>query len=218
LYAVPGQGEFAAKGEVMGKAYSEEEKKEIKGKLRQVGLQLFREKGIRKVSVREMAAQVGIAQGGFYTFYESKEDFMLDLLELRIEEKLLDLERKFPAALSDPQGFVIEILYQSGMHLKENKAFNNIVSDSLRFFIDGREADKQKVLQKYRDFMTKLSLYLTEQGFEVELNLDGLMNVVSAAVILFSNADMLDEKYFEQIYRVFAESQVVQFFRVQKGE
>ena len=69
LYAVPGQGEFAAKGEVMGKAYSEEEKKEIKGKLRQVGLQLFREKGIRKVSVREMAAQVGIAQGGFYTFY-----------------------------------------------------------------------------------------------------------------------------------------------------
>jgi len=200
----------------MGKAYSEEEKEEIKIRLRQVGLQLFREKGIKKVSVREVTSMVGIAQGGFYTFYESKEDFMLDLLNLRVEEKLLILEEQFAEALADPTGFVIGILYQSGMHLKENKAFNNIVSDSLRFFMDGREADKQKVLQKYRDFMLKLSKYLTEHGFQVEMDVDGLMNVVSAATILFSNADMLEEKYFEQIYRVFADSQVPLFFRVKQ--
>lgn len=200
----------------MGKAYSEEEKEEIKIRLRQVGLQLFREKGIKKVSVREVTSMVGIAQGGFYTFYESKEDFMLDLLNLRVEEKLLILEEQFAEALADPTGFVIGILYQSGMHLKENKAFNNIVSDSLRFFMDGREADKLKVLQKYRDFMLKFSKYLTEHGFQVEMDVDGLMNVVSAATILFSNADMLEEKYFEQIYRVFADSQVPLFFRVKQ--
>ncbi|MDO4302869.1 MAG: TetR/AcrR family transcriptional regulator [Bacillota bacterium] len=203
-------------GEDMGKAYSEEEKEEIKIRLRQVGLQLFREKGIKKVSVREVTSMVGIAQGGFYTFYESKEDFMLDLLNLRVEEKLLILEEQFSEALADPTGFVIGILYQSGMHLKENKAFNNIVSDSLRFFMDGREADKQKVLQRYRDFMLKLSKYLTVHGFQVEMDVDGLMNVVSAATILFSNADMLEEKYFEQIYRVFADSQVPLFFRVKQ--
>lgn len=200
----------------MGKAYSEEEKEEIKIRLRQVGLQLFREKGIKKVSVREVTSMVGIAQGGFYTFYESKEDFMLDLLNLRVEEKLLILEEQFAEVLADPTGFVIGILYQSGMHLKENKAFNNIVSDSLRFFMDGREADKLKVLQKYRDFMLKFSKYLTEHGFQVEMDVDGLMNVVSAATILFSNADMLEEKYFEQIYRVFADSQVPLFFRVKQ--
>ncbi len=200
----------------MGKAYSEEEKEEIKIRLRQVGLQLFREKGIKKVSVREVTSMVGIAQGGFYTFYESKEDFMLDLLNLRVEEKLLILEEQFAEALADPTGFVIGILYQSGMHLKENKAFNNIVSDSLRFFMDGREADKLKVLHKYRDFMLKFSKYLTEHGFQVEMDVDGLMNVVSAATILFSNADMLEEKYFEQIYRVFADSQVPLFFRVKQ--
>lgn len=200
----------------MGKAYSEEEKIEIKAKLREVGLKLFREKGIKKVSVRELTTQVGIAQGGFYTFYESKEDFMLDLLNLRIEEKLLILEQKFPAALKDPVFFVTEILYESGMHLKENKAFNNVVSDSLKFFIDGRENDKQQVLQRYGAFMEKLAGYLTKHGFIVEMDLEGLLSVVSAATILFSNADMLKDSYFEKIYRVFAESQISQFFKVEK--
>lgn len=201
----------------MGKAYSEEEKIEIKAKLREVGLKLFREKGIKKVSVRELTTQVGIAQGGFYTFYESKEDFMLDLLNLRIEEKLLILEQKFSAALKDPVFFVTEILYESGMHLKENKAFNNVVSDSLKFFIDGRENDKQQVLQKYGAFMEKLAGYLTKHGFIVEMDLEGLLSVVSAATILFSNADMLKDSYFEKIYRVFAESQISQFFKVEKA-
>lgn len=201
----------------MGKAYSEEEKIEIKAKLREVGLKLFREKGIKKVSVRELTTQVGIAQGGFYTFYESKEAFMLDLLNLRIEEKLLILEQKFSAALKDPVFFVTEILYESGMHLKENKAFNNVVSDSLKFFIDGRENDKQQVLQKYGAFMEKLAGYLTKHGFIVEMDLEGLLSVVSAATILFSNADMLKDSYFEKIYRVFAESQISQFFKVEKA-
>lgn len=202
----------------MGKAYSEEEKIEIKAKLREVGLQLFREKGIKKVSVRELTTQVGIAQGGFYTFYESKEDFMLDLLNLRIEEKLLILEQGFSAALKDPVFFVTEILYESGMHLKENKAFNNVVSDSLKFFIDGRENDKQQVLQKYGEFMEKLAGYLTKHGFIVEMDLEGLLSVVSAATILFSNADMLKESYFEKIYRVFVDSQISQFFKVEKAD
>lgn len=201
----------------MGKAYSEEEKIEIKAKLREVGLKLFREKGIKKVSVRELTTQVGIAQGGFYTFYESKEDFMLDLLNLRIEEKLLILEQKFPAALHDPVFFVTEILYESGMHLKENKAFNNVVSDSLKFFIDGRENDKQHLLQKYGEFMEKLAGYLTKHGFIVEMDLEGILSVVSAATILFSNADMLKEDYFEKIYRVFVDSQISQFFKVEKA-
>lgn len=201
----------------MGKAYSEEEKTEIKGNLRKVGLELFREKGIKKVSVRELTARVGIAQGGFYTFYESKEDFMLDLLNLRIEEKLLILEQKFSAALKDPVFFVTEILYESGMHLKENKAFNNVVSDSLKFFIDGRENDKQQILQKYGEFMEKLAGYLTKHGFIVEMDLEGLLSVISAATILFSNADMLKESYFEKIYRVFVDSQISQFFKVEKA-
>lgn len=201
----------------MGKAYSEEEKIEIKAKLREVGLRLFREKGIKKVSVRELTTQVGIAQGGFYTFYESKEDFMLDLLNLRIEEKLLILEQKFPAALHDPVFFVTEILHESGMHLKENKAFNNVVSDSLKFFIDGRENDKQHLLQKYGEFMEKLAGYLTKHGFIVEMDLEGILSVVSAATILFSNADMLKEDYFEKIYRVFVDSQISQFFKVEKA-
>lgn len=200
----------------MGKAYSEEERAEIKERLRRIGLKLFREKGMKKVSVREVTAEAGIAQGGFYTFYESKEDFMLDLLNLRIEEKLLILEGNFPEALQDPAAFVTEILYQSGMHLKENKAFNNTVSDSLLFFMNGRQKDKQKVLQKYRIFMVKLAKYLEEHGFFVEMDLDGLMNVISAATILFSNADMLDPDYFEKIYRIFTDSQVKQFFKVQE--
>lgn len=58
----------------MAKAFTEEEKKEIREKLLEAGLRLFKEKGLKKVSVRELTEAVSIAQGGFYTFFESKEE------------------------------------------------------------------------------------------------------------------------------------------------
>ena len=64
----------------MGKAFSEEERIQVQQKLRKIGLRLFADKGIKGVSIREVTKAAEIAQGGFYTFYKDKTDFLIDLM------------------------------------------------------------------------------------------------------------------------------------------
>ncbi|MBO4911244.1 MAG: TetR/AcrR family transcriptional regulator, partial [Butyrivibrio sp.] len=53
----------------MGKAFSDKEREEIKEKLRRAGLKILAQTGIKDISIRDITKQVGIAQGGFYSFY-----------------------------------------------------------------------------------------------------------------------------------------------------
>ena len=62
----------------MAKAFTETEREQIRRQLQDEGLKLFREKGLKKVSVQQLTQAVGIAQGGFYSFYDSKEALFLD--------------------------------------------------------------------------------------------------------------------------------------------
>ena len=71
----------------MGKAFTNEEREQLRIKIQNVALALFQEKGMKKVSIRDITSAVGIAQGGFYTFYQSKEALFVALIDRRIHEK-----------------------------------------------------------------------------------------------------------------------------------
>ena len=72
----------------MAKAFTDKEREEIRRRLQDEGLRQFKEKGLKKVSVRELTKAAGIAQGGFYTFYESKEALLLDCVNRKMTEKI----------------------------------------------------------------------------------------------------------------------------------
>ena len=192
----------------MGKAFTEQEREMVRERLKKVGLRMFAEQGIKKISIRELAREVGIAQGGFYSFYESKEAFLIDLMQIRIREKLEIIEKKREETLGDPVGFMVELFYREGMHLKENKAFNNEISDSLRFFLNVDAENIERMNEQYRSFLERMMRYWKEQGREVRADVNGLMNVITAVGIMFTNADLMDADYFPEIYRAFCDSSV----------
>lgn len=198
----------------MGKAFTEDERKEVQERLRRTGLALFAEKGIKGVSIRELTKNAGIAQGGFYTFYIDKEDFLADLIELRVKEKLAGYKQISWESLDDPVLFVSDIFIKEGLHLKNNKAFDNMISGTLDFFLD-REGDIHgRVSGLYRDFLRDLKKLWQENGMAVEMDEEGLLNLIRAAGILFSNASLMDEEYFENIYTSFCEAEVRIFLKV----
>lgn len=198
----------------MGKAFTDSERMEVQDHLRRIGLKLFAEKGIKGVSIRELTSEAGIAQGGFYTFYKDKEDFLLDLCELRIQEKLAILEAGKADSLSDPVGYIAAIFYREGLHLKENKAFDNMISGTLDLLYNTKQDVSHRISLRYRNFMTSMIQYWEEQGYQVDVDMDGLMSLIRAAGILFSNASLLGEEYFEKIYRTFCEAEVNGFLKV----
>lgn len=197
----------------MGKAFTKEEREAVQEKLRRTGLKLLAEDGIKNISIRQLTKEVGIAQGGFYTFYRDKDEFVEDLFILRIREKtdaILDRKEK---TLDDPRGFIVSLFYNEGMHLKENKAFVNSESDTISFFArEGREKGRDI----YRSFLNKLITFWEDNGYRVECDRERLLSVAGAAAILFTNSELMDEDHFKDIYRVFCEAETDSFFRCSK--
>ncbi len=197
----------------MGKAFTEEEREEIREKLRRTGLTILAKTGIRDISIRDITKETGIAQGGFYTFYKDKDEFVLDLMALRVREKTQLMYEKRESTAKDPRGFLVELFYKEGMHLKENRAFNNDDGATLAFWERISESDEDPIGNTYLDFLSKMIGYWEEKGYRIECDQRGLLNAGSAAGILFSNAHMIDEDYFDKIYRTFCEAQVDRFFK-----
>ena len=197
----------------MGKAFSDKEREEIKEKLRRAGLKILAQTGIKDISIRDITKQVGIAQGGFYSFYSDKDEFVLDLMTLRVREKTDIMYENREKTIEDPRGFLIELFYKEGMHLKENRAFNNDDGATLSFWNRISKNENDKIGEIYICFLSKMIDYWKENGYTIECDMKGLLNAGTAAGILFSNSHMISKDYFKDIYWAFCEAQIDRFFK-----
>ena len=65
----------------MGAAFTEKDRTRIIVSLRETAREVAAGKGMRNVTVEEMAVKAGISKGAFYKFYPSKELLFLEILE-----------------------------------------------------------------------------------------------------------------------------------------
>ncbi|SER93412.1 transcriptional regulator, TetR family [Gracilibacillus ureilyticus] len=65
-----------------------------KTEITQVALQLFAEKGFNETSVQEIANGAKISKGGFYNYFKSKQELMLDLID-EYQHKITQRTNKF---------------------------------------------------------------------------------------------------------------------------
>jgi AcrR family transcriptional regulator len=65
----------------MPRAFSERERKLIETKLITVGKRLIGKVGVRLLVVDDIAREAGISKGSFYSFYPSREEFILSVFE-----------------------------------------------------------------------------------------------------------------------------------------
>lgn len=72
-------------------AFTEEEMTKLRHELILAGIRLSRELGLQRMSVEKITFAVRIAKGSFYIFFDSKEDFILEIADYanRETEKML---------------------------------------------------------------------------------------------------------------------------------
>jgi AcrR family transcriptional regulator len=76
----------------MARAFTEEERTQIRQRLLDTGRELFTHFGLKKTSIEELTGPAGIAKSSFYLFFDSKEALFLELMVQdapQIEERLL---------------------------------------------------------------------------------------------------------------------------------
>jgi AcrR family transcriptional regulator len=65
----------------MPRAFSEPEREVLRKRLVEAGKKLLNRVGVKGLTVDDAAREAGISKGSFYSFFPSKEDFVLSILE-----------------------------------------------------------------------------------------------------------------------------------------
>lgn len=73
----------------MGAAFTPEEQTLIRKDLKKAARKFLAQYGMKKTSIDQIVAEVGISKGAFYKFYESKEHLFFDVMEDIHEEIFL---------------------------------------------------------------------------------------------------------------------------------
>lgn len=203
----------------MAKAFTEQEREKIRQRLQEEGLRQFKEKGLKKVSVRELTRAAGIAQGGFYSFYNSKEDLLLDCVNRRISQKMkafMDMPlTEYEGEMHDPVAFLAESFYLTGMHLKDNLVFNNLISDSVNILLGDYDNLEQNSIPIIKELLVRLIDWWEAHGLTVTVDTKGLRAFMKAAAVLFMNEEIIGKEYFPMLYRSFVYENTARFFQVE---
>jgi AcrR family transcriptional regulator len=123
----------------MPKGFSDEEKERIQKKLMEAGGELFSKHGIKKTNVIDLTRAVGIAKGSFYSFYNSKEELFLDVLEQ--VEKILQKQ-------------MVQILKDINKNPKKS------IKDFIKFHFEMRENNPIIKLFREKDTIEYLTIKL----------------------------------------------------------
>ncbi len=202
----------------MAKAFTDKEREEIRRRLQDEGLRQFKEKGLKKVSVRELTQAAGIAQGGFYTFYESKEALLLDCVNRKMTEKINSFTdgtfEQYEEEMRDPVRFLAERFYVTGMHLKDNLVFNNLISDSVNIILGDYDNLEQNSVRAIKELLIRLIDWWKIHGLIVTVDTGGLRAFMKAGAVLFMNEGIIGKEYFPEIFRSFVYENTARYFQV----
>lgn len=102
----------------MPKGFTPTEKQRIISLLRQEGERLFIQYGLKKVTIENLAQVAQIAKGSFYSFYRSKEELYMDILDLCQRQLYEELEQKLTANRKTGKKLMLEMVQWLLDHLE----------------------------------------------------------------------------------------------------
>ena len=192
----------------MPKAFSEEEKEQIKNQILETAVELFHDKGTKSINIQELTRRAGIAQGSFYSFWKDKDALVMDVMLYRSRQKLDIAEKEFEASLHNPIGFLSESIYRYSMDLLNKCREQPVYSQSFAILSRSNSLSENRVGAIYKEFLSKLAAYWVEHNAVQSVDVQGLINVITACPVLLSNAGQFDPEYFDEIFKSFLQSTI----------
>ena len=195
----------------MSKAFSEDEKLNIKHKMMEVAIEIFHESGTKGLSIKELTKRAGIAQGSFYNFWKDKDALIMDVMQYRLSQKLEIAKQSFDESLENPVKFLVDIIYEHSIDLKEKYKKKPIYAQALNMLSKKTENRVYEANSLYTDFINKLAEYWKEQNAVKDVDEKGLINAFTGSFLLFSNYYKFEEEYFNDILKVFISAVVKRY-------
>ena len=198
----------------MSKAFSEDEKLNIKQKMMEVAIEIFHESGTKGLSIKELTKRAGIAQGSFYNFWKDKDAIIMDVMQYRLAQKLEIAKQSFDKSIENPVKFLVDIIYEHSIDLKEKYKKKPIYAEALNMLSKKTENRVYEANSLYTDFINKLAEYWKEQNAVKDVDEKGLINAFTGSFLLFSNYYKFEEEYFNDILKAFISAVVKKYIEL----
>ena len=196
---------FPRKDTHMAGGFSDKEREEIRQKLLDSGYELSTDIGLKKMTVAMIAGSAGIAVGTFYSFYASKEEFVIAIIrdtEMRFEN---EMAKHFSKDGTISLKKFLEVF--RGNFKPENNILLRMKLDDwvwLKSHIsDSAYLNKTTDIKKYEFLFTRI------KGIRQDADPGVVVNFIKSIYALYQNRDSLFEDslqtnvdlMFETVYR-----------------
>lgn len=168
----------------MGRPYTENERKELKQKIKTIAMQMFQEQGFKNFRIQQLTKQVGISLGGFYTFYKDKESLYEEILrdeKNRVRLKILTI---IETEQKSPQQFFTDlakvILNKTALSKFYSDDYKNILATLVW-------NDDPITAEDNLNFIQKIRTIWASQGTSLSSTDEQLASAVAMLAVLCSN-------------------------------
>lgn len=178
----------------MPRAFTEDERELIAGRLVEQGSELFAAHGLKKTSVEELATAAGISKGAFYLFYDSKEALFMDAVEHAEQAFRADVLAAIDAPGPSPRARLAAVLreaFSTWRRIPLLQAFNSI--DYERLYRRMPAEKLQEHLLSDRGFIETLIGRCRAAGIPITASLERFAGLIYALMFVSLHEDDLGQ-------------------------
>ena len=178
------------------RVFSEEEKDKLKRMMLEQGIPLLEEYGLKHMSVDKITKRVGIGKSTFYNFFDSKEDYVNQALELNREKILSEIDKMFPDGKKIKPAQLFGMFFNT--MLSNNTFYSKFSAEDERALY---EADKRrgKDVSLDRETAVGMRIFSHVEGVRDDLDIALIANYIKLIVLAYENEYMFHDAAMERM-------------------
>lgn len=188
----------------MPKHFDINEKEIIYNRLIEEGKKSWGIHGIKRTSIDEICKSVGISKGSFYSFFDSKEGFFMEILEAWERDVKASLMENLLNVKGEPKQVFISTLRNVFNEVKSNPWFLRLMSDQGEYAALIRKQPEGRIENHILADDEDTGKLISLLGIELS---DEEIRKISAALralfVMLLHKEEIGEAYLDQVYELF---------------
>lgn len=175
-------------------------------KIIQVAGQLMSRNGFKGTSVQQIADQVGIHKTSIFHYFKNKEELLLNVVKVGIEENISELERIIEDQSLSPEGKLKQAIFSHLDLLVKHQNYVNVYHNETRFLSKEKRKKYLGLREYYHNCFEKVvrevmnSNSETFKGLDPEIVTLGILGMQNWAVKWFKKSGRYSTKEVADIF------------------
>ncbi len=185
----------------MVKAFTREQRGEIRKQLMAEGRRLFAAYGLKKTNVEELTRACGIAKGTFYTFYRSKEELFMDILEETEAEIKKEIAESLKQTEGSPREVFKDVMLRQFSALKNNPVLSIVLrKDEYTHLLRGLPPERlRQHLENDEDALQAIIRYWRGQGIVRDIGDSVISGMIKGVFFMHLHQEEIGTPVFQEV-------------------